>query len=132
MLPPEAYTSPEVFAWETANFFAGWHCIGRGADIAAAGMQRADKVGDTTVLLVRGEDLVLRAFANVCRHRGHEILPCGGSTTARAITCPYHSWSYRLDGDLFSAAGYQGEPNFDVSEFPHRVAGAGVARVDIP
>ena len=102
MLPPDAYTSPEVFAWEKANFFSGWHCIGRSADIADAGMQRADKVGDTSVLLVRGEDQVLRAFANVCRHRGHELLPCGGSTTARAITCPYHSWSYRLDGDLFN------------------------------
>lgn len=118
MLPPEAYTSAEVFEWERANFFAGWHCVGRSADISAAGMQRADQVGDTTVLFVRGEDLVLRAFANVCRHRGHELLPCGGSTTARAITCPYHSWSYRLDGELFSAAGYQSQPNFDASEFP--------------
>ena len=120
MLPPDAYTSPEVFAWEKANFFSGWHCIGRSADIADAGMQRADKVGDTSVLLVRGEDQVLRAFANVCRHRGHELLPCGGSTTARAITCPYHSWSYRLDGDLFNAAGYQGQSHFDMSEFPLR------------
>ena len=83
-------------------------------------MQQADRVGATTVLLVRGEDLTLRAFVNVCRHRAHEILPCGGATKARAITCPYHSWSYRLDGELFSAAGYQGEPDFEMSEFPLR------------
>ena len=120
MLPPEAYTTAEVFEWEKANFFSGWQCIGRSADIAKAGMQRADRVGDTTVLLARGEDLVLRAFANVCRHRGHELLPCGGEKTARAITCPYHLWSYRLDGDLFSAVGYDEESAFDKSEFPLR------------
>ena len=47
MLPPEAYTTAEVFEWEQANFFSRWHCIGRSADIAEAGMQRADRVGDT-------------------------------------------------------------------------------------
>jgi Rieske 2Fe-2S family protein len=120
MLPVEAYTSDEVFAWEKDNFFSGWTCLGRSADIAEPGMQRADKVGDTSALLVRGEDGVLRGFANVCRHRGHEILPCGGSAKARAITCPYHSWSYKLDGQLFSAAGYGGFESFDMAEFPLR------------
>ena len=120
MLPPAAYTSQEVFDWEMTNFFRGWQCVGRGDDIAEAGMQRAERVGDTTVLLVRGQDHVLRAFANTCRHRGHEILPCGGSTTARAITCPYHSWSYTLEGDLFSAAGYAGFGDFDMADFPLR------------
>ena len=105
MLPVAAYTSDEVFAWEQANFFSGWSCLGRSSDIAEPGMQRAEKVGDTSAILVRGEDGVLRAFANVCRHRGHELLPCGGTAKARAITCPYHSWSYKLDGQLFSAAG---------------------------
>ena len=120
MLPIEAYTSQEVFDWERRHFFSGWTCLGRSADIAEPGMQRAERVGDTSALLVRGEDGVLRAFANVCRHRGHEILPCEGTAKARAITCPYHSWSYRLDGELFSAAGYAGFPSFDKSEFPLR------------
>ena len=120
MLPVEAYTSQEVFDWERRHFFSGWTCLGRSADIAEPGMQRAERVGDTSALLVRGEDGVLRAFANVCRHRGHEILPCEGTAKARAITCPYHSWSYRLDGELFSAAGYAGFPSFDKSEFPLR------------
>lgn len=120
MLPPEAYSSPEVFAWERANFFSGWVCVGRSADIAEPGMQRAERVGATTALLVRGEDGTLRGFANTCRHRGHEILPCEGSTSGRAITCPYHSWSYRLDGELFSAAGYGGFESFDMKDFPLR------------
>jgi len=118
MLPAEAYTSQEVFDWEAANFFSGWTCIGRSADIAEPGMQRADKVGDSTALLVRGSDGELRAFANTCRHRAHELLPCGGSTSARAITCPYHEWSYNLSGELFSAAGYRDMANFDMANFP--------------
>ena len=120
MLPVEAYTSDDVFAWEQQHFFRGWQCIGRSDEIAEPGMQRADKVGDTSVLLVRQQDGTLAAFANVCRHRGHEILPCGSSTQARAITCPYHSWSYKLDGELFSAAGYGGFGDFDMADFPLR------------
>lgn len=120
MLPVEAYTSDDVFAWEQQHFFRGWQCIGRSDEIADPGMQRADKVGDTSVLLVRQQDGTLAAFANVCRHRGHEILPCGSSTQARAITCPYHSWSYKLDGELFSAAGYGGFGDFDMADFPLR------------
>ena len=120
MLPVAAYTSDQVFAWEQQHFFRGWQCIGRSDEIAEPGMQRADKVGDTSVLLVRQQDGTLRAFANVCRHRGHEILPCGASTKARAITCPYHSWSYKLDGDLFSAAGYGGFGDFEMADFPLR------------
>lgn len=120
MLPVASYTSDEVFAWEQENFFRGWQCVGRSDELAESGMQRADKVGDTTVLLVRGDDGTLRAFANTCRHRGHELLPCGSSTKARAITCPYHSWSYKLDGELFSAAGYGGFGTFDMADFPLR------------
>lgn len=118
MLPPEAYTSDAVFEWERANFFRSWQCVGRSADIAEPGMQRAERIGATTVLLVRDGDGALRAFANTCRHRGHELLPCGQTATARAITCPYHAWSYKLSGELFAARGYTEEPTFDKADFP--------------
>jgi Rieske 2Fe-2S family protein len=120
MLPTQAYTDQTVFDWEQRNFFSGWQVIGRATDLPEPGMQRAERVGDTTVLLVRGDDLVLRAFANVCRHRGHEILPCGESTKARTITCPYHSWSYRLDGTLLSAVGYGRFESFSMTDYPLR------------
>ena len=118
-LPAQAYTSPEVFAWEQRTFFRGWQCVGRSADIDR-GMQRAIPVGDSTVLLVRDADDVLRAFANVCRHRGHELVPCGETRSTRAITCPYHLWSYRLDGSLMAAAHYADVPDFDfrMSDWP--------------
>jgi glycine betaine catabolism A len=107
-LPADAYVSPEVFGWERERFFdASWVCLGRSTDLGQAGDQRAVKVGDEAVLLVRGKDGVLRGFFNTCRHRGHELLPCGGpQVNNRFIRCPYHSWAYGLDGRFKSA------PNF--------------------
>ncbi|HET7173443.1 MAG TPA: aromatic ring-hydroxylating dioxygenase subunit alpha [Nocardioidaceae bacterium] len=104
MLPRAAYVDPAVFAWEQRHFFAGgWMCVGRSADVAEPGDQRAESAGNAGVLLVRGADGRLRAFANTCRHRGHELLACGESVNRRAIICPYHSWTYQLDGRLHSA-----------------------------
>jgi glycine betaine catabolism A len=109
MLPPAAYTSAKVFAWEREHFFGGgWTCAGHASQLPAAGDQIAVGTGAGSALIVRGEDGKLRAFANTCRHRGHELLPCGGaSTNARAIICPYHSWAYTLKGELRGAPGYR-------------------------
>jgi glycine betaine catabolism A len=114
MLPPAAYTDPAVFEWEQRNFFGrGWTCVGFSAELANPGDQRAESVGQGGILLSRGEDGVLRGFANFCRHRGHELLPCGTSAQRRSIVCPYHSWTYDLDGGLKAAKGFQGAPGFD-------------------
>jgi Rieske 2Fe-2S family protein len=117
MLPREAYVDPAVFAWEQANFFTGWVCVGRAEDLDAAGKQTAVSLGGAGVLLTRSEDGALHAFANVCRHRGHELLPCGSSTSKRGIVCPYHAWSYRLDGSLLAAPGFRGVEGFEPAEF---------------
>jgi Rieske 2Fe-2S family protein len=103
MLPRAAYTDPAVLAWEREHLFdAGWVCVGRTADLAAgaAGGQTAVQVGTTGVLLVRDAAGVLRAFANICRHRGHELVACGASLVRGVVQCPYHAWSYELDGAL--------------------------------
>ena len=68
--------------------------------------------GEGSVLIVRGDDGALRAFANFCRHRGHELLPCGASAQAGVIICPYHSWTYGLTGNLRAAAGFKNRPGF--------------------
>jgi phenylpropionate dioxygenase-like ring-hydroxylating dioxygenase large terminal subunit len=112
MLPAAAYTDPAVFAWEQRHFFSGWVCAGRSDQVPQPGDQRAEAAGPGSVLLVRGEDGVLRAFANTCRHRGHELLPCGSGTRQRAIVCPYHSWAYTLAGELRAAAGFRHHPGF--------------------
>ena len=72
--------------------------------IPGPGDQRAETVGEGSVLLVRDNEGVLRAFANTCRHRGHELLPCGAATQQKVIICPYHSWTYTLDGSLRARA----------------------------
>jgi Rieske 2Fe-2S family protein len=101
MLPGPAYTDEAVLAWERRVVFAGgWACVGRADDLAEPGSRRAVSVGDDAVLLVRGDDGLLRGFYNVCRHRGHEIMPCGTTARSRFVTCPYHSWVYELDGGL--------------------------------
>jgi Rieske 2Fe-2S family protein len=137
MLPPAAYTSAEVFAWEREHFFGGgWTCAGHASLLPAAGDQLAVETGAGGAVIVRGEDGIIRAFANTCRHRGHELLPCGGedkhgeskhgeanhgdarrpaAVNARAIVCPYHSWAYSLSGELRGAPGYRGLASRDWS-----------------
>lgn len=119
MLPREAYTSEAVMAWEQRHFFeGGWTCIGRGSMVAEPGDQRAEAVGRGGVFVIRGHDGVVRAFANACRHRGHELLPCGEDTVNRPIVlCPYHAWSYRLDGRLRKAPGFDDVTGFNLDEF---------------
>src|SRR6201997_4115223 len=109
MLPRAAYTDPAVFEWERRNFLGGgWMCVARGAQLPAPGAQLAVDIGRGGVLLTRGEDGVVRAFANTCRHRGHELLPCGSSASGKAIVCPYHAWAYSLSGELRGAPGFRG------------------------
>jgi Rieske 2Fe-2S family protein len=117
MLPREAYVDPAVFEWEQRNIFAGWTCVGHAGDLATVGAQKAVGTGPNAVLLVRAENDTVHAFANTCRHRGHELLACGATAKGRSIVCPYHSWSYRLDGRLRNAPGFRDVEGFEPDEF---------------
>jgi phenylpropionate dioxygenase-like ring-hydroxylating dioxygenase large terminal subunit len=118
-LPPAAYTSDDVLEWERRNFFEGsWVCVGRAEDLATPGDQRAVRIGEEGILLVRGKDAVLRGFFNSCRHRGHELLAEGEQRNLAAIKCPYHAWVYGLDGQLGAAPRFSAIPGFDRSEYP--------------
>ena len=112
MLPAEAYTSEEVLAWERRHLYAGaWTCLGRVADLfppderphpargAWSATSRACRASR------RDGQGTLRMFANTCRHRGHELLPEDGTSTKRAVSCPYHAWTYDLSGRLKGAPG---------------------------
>jgi Rieske 2Fe-2S family protein len=120
-LPASAYTSEEVFAWEQDRFLEGsWYCVGRSDVVARSGDQAAVRVGGEAVVLVRGRDELLRAFFNTCRHRGHELLPCGEETINRSfVRCPYHAWTYGLDGRFKTAPGFSGQPGFDPADAAH-------------
>jgi glycine betaine catabolism A len=119
MLPRAAYTDPAVFEWERRHFFGGgWMCVARADELASPGDQLAVDVGAGSVLLVRDEGGIVHGFANTCRHRGHELLPCGSAVNVKAIVCPYHSWAYTLSGQLRGAPGFRGTPGFDTTSWP--------------
>jgi len=102
MLPAGCYTEPEFFAFEQAEVFSRtWICVGRIEQVAKAGDCLATEVAGEPVLVVCGEDGVIRALSAVCQHRG-EIIPCpeAGKKTLR---CPLHFWTYDLEGRLAGA-----------------------------
>jgi Rieske 2Fe-2S family protein len=116
MLAAAAYTDPAVFAWERRHFFAGsWTCVGRLDELSGGVTQRAVTVGDVAVLLTF-QDGAVRAFANVCRHRAHELLPDGAASDRPSAVCPYHGWAFKLDGRLASAPHMAGVANFEPAE----------------
>jgi Rieske 2Fe-2S family protein len=118
MLPRAAYVDQAVFEWEQQHFFGGgWVCVGRSDQVANAGDQRAEQTGAGSVLLARDDDGVLHAFANTCRHRGHELLPCGAAANQGVIICPYHAWTYDLKGELRAAAGFKNRPGFEAGQW---------------
>ena len=98
------YTDGGVFAAEMDRVFArNWVMVGHVSEVAEPGMVITARVGDESVL-VANDAGQLRAMFNVCQHRGHELVT---SETARLdrITCPYHAWTYSLDGRLLHARG---------------------------
>jgi phenylpropionate dioxygenase-like ring-hydroxylating dioxygenase large terminal subunit len=82
-------------------FAHAWQCPGRTADIPAPGDYITYRLGDQPIFCIRDSHGAVRTFANVCRHRMMQLLE--GTGTARRIVCPYHSWSYDLDGRLVGA-----------------------------
>lgn len=118
-LPSAAYLSEDVLAWELEKLFAStWVCVGRVDDLLGPGQVRAVEITGESVLVVRHPDGHVRAFSNVCRHRGHELAPLGEPFDARSIRCRYHSWSYRLDGTLRSAPTLTQAPDFNTGDYP--------------
>ena len=114
-LPGRFYHDPAIWQLEQERLFARlWVCVGRGDQFPAAGHYRTVRVGDESVLVVRGEDGALRAFLNVCRHRGAQL--CAAERgQARTLQCRYHAWTYGLDGRLLRAPGLQDSAEFDRS-----------------
>ncbi len=100
LLPPEAYTSQAWFDREQAELFGrAWSFAGMTADTPSAGDYRCVQVGRYPLFVLCGRDGALRAFHNICRHRGNQLLEGNGGSGA-VLTCPYHHWSYDFEGQL--------------------------------
>ncbi|HJR91192.1 MAG TPA: aromatic ring-hydroxylating dioxygenase subunit alpha [Acidimicrobiia bacterium] len=118
-LPGDAYTSDGVLAFEVDRFFTrGWVCAGRVDGLVAPNQARAIQLGNEPILLMRDGDGALRAFYNTCRHRAHELLPIGDAVDMRVLKCPYHAWTYSLEGDLKGAPSLTRSPDFDKADYP--------------
>lgn len=103
-LPAAFYTAPEVFAVDLDLFFQRhWIIAGASAEIPEPGDLRKVDIGANSILLLRDDDGQVRAFHNVCRHRGARIVSEDSASVGRLV-CPYHQWSYDLDGSLVHAA----------------------------
>ncbi|MBB2176294.1 aromatic ring-hydroxylating oxygenase subunit alpha [Gluconacetobacter johannae] len=105
------YTSAEIFRVDMDVIFGRhWIFVGLDPDVPEAGDAMVVNIGPSSVIIVRGDDEEVRAFHNVCRHRGARILPEGKAIIGNVV-CPYHSWTYGLEGGL-KFAEHMG-PGFD-------------------
>jgi Rieske 2Fe-2S family protein len=116
MLPPAAFTDPAVLDWEVENIFCeGWICLGHISQVNEPGKFLMRELGRESVVVIGGEDGRPRAFHNVCRHRGARIVTEEAGKVNRRLRCPYHAWSYDLDGALRAAPHMDGVEGFDPS-----------------
>ncbi len=115
-LPANAFTSPGLYEIETERVLASsWLCAGRLDQVPNVGDYRCvDLLGDKLVM-VRSQDEIVRVFSRVCRHRAAEVA-CGHGNT-KSFQCPYHAWTYSLDGSLRGAPFMEQTANFDRRDF---------------
>jgi Rieske 2Fe-2S family protein len=116
-LPARYYTDPEVFRQELESFFCRtWICAGRSEQVASTGDFFLREVAGESIVLTRDATGALRAFYNVCRHRGTRMCREAKGKFAGRIQCPYHGWTYGLDGRLLGAPHM--EADFRHEEYP--------------
>ena len=127
-LPKSYYLDPATFDRERERLLFGeWFCAGRADQVERPGSLVVVEVAGESVLLVRTGAGELRAHYNVCRHRGSQVVPCppAGPGAAQAsparkagsLRCPYHSWTYRLEGDLLRAPWSEEIDRYDQAAF---------------
>jgi phenylpropionate dioxygenase-like ring-hydroxylating dioxygenase large terminal subunit len=113
-LPYGWYADPGILRREQERIFrSAWQYVGHTGQLASPGYFAAE-TGRTPIVVTRDRDGVLRSFVNVCRHRGHVV--ADGEGTRETLQCPYHAWTYGLDGRLRAAPRSEEEPEFPQDE----------------
>jgi len=116
------YTSESVYLEERERiWFDRWVCIGRAEEIPAPGDYIVRDLAGESVVVTRNADGALRAFYNVCAHRGTKLLDATGDAcghVSKAFKCPYHAWAYDLDGRLVGTPNVSEDEGFDRSAHP--------------
>jgi len=115
-MPARFYTSHEIYEAEKgAIFYKTWHYAGHISQVRERRSFFTTSIHDQNIFVARGQDDVVRAFYNVCAHRGHELLQGAGRKSV--ITCPYHAWAFDFSGNLVSARNSENVAGFDKCEF---------------
>lgn len=115
-MPPSVYTSPEFMERELKDIFAkDWFCVGRASTLANAGDYKTLELAGQPIIVLRDTQGALRAMSNVCLHRMSTLLEGSGNT--RSIVCPYHAWTYNLDGALRGAPAMTQNANFCKTDY---------------
>ncbi len=112
-IPAPWYTDARIAQLELQNVFSRtWQSVGRSAQVEKPGQYVTATVANEPIVAVRGSDGILRAFYNVCRHHAMTVMnePCGH---AQHMRCPYHGWTYNLEGELRGMTEFEGVCNFD-------------------
>src|SRR6185437_7322954 len=118
-LPRRFFVSSDVFAEEMEKIFgARWLCLGRESLIAKPGHYILREVGRESILILRDTSGTVRAFYNVCRHRGSRLCEAASGALGQSIRCPYHAWTYALDGRLLGAPSSDTIDDFDATAYP--------------
>ncbi len=123
-LPGRYYVSPEIFEEESERIFSKrWLCVGREDRVAKPGDYFLQPVGRESIIVLRDRGGALRAYYNVCRHRGTRLCEEHSGRFSETIQCPYHAWTYSLDGRLIGAPSSADIEGFSKTDYPlHRVA----------
>ncbi len=114
-MEPSVYVDADTFQTELQTVLAAtWQFACHRSALSSPGDYVSFEIAGESLFTVHGSDGAIRTFYNVCMHRGHQLVDGAGSR--RQITCPYHAWSYRLDGTLRTAPHAAGRPGFDPAE----------------
>ena len=115
-IPARYYLDADILAQEKEEiFYRSWWYAGHHSRLAEPGCYLTADVCGQNIIVIRDRDGELKAYYNVCQHRGHELL--FGSGRVRTITCPYHAWSYGFDGELKAARNCEKVAGFDKCQF---------------
>ena len=125
-LPQRYFVSPEIFTEELQKIFAtNWVLVGHQSQLAEPGDYFLAEAAGESLIVAKDQRSTIRAFYNVCRHRGARLCE-EQSGHAAAIQCPYHAWSYALDGRLIGAPHMNETPGFEKTEYPLKPARLGL------
>ena len=113
-IPARYYTTDDAYEFEKENIFAkSWVCVAHCSEVAEKNAYITRKLIGESLIIVRGRDDVLRGFYNVCPHRGNQLLSEEAGKAKNVITCPYHAWAFKLDGQLAHATNCENVNNFE-------------------